>query len=297
MPSNVEKIERFVRGEIEFVPAACRFQLHITSIEGVDQMIVAINVPDGEPLDVTVEKITGMIFAKAKSMAEESDRLLQFNIFSFERRKSRLKKDGTARIRRNMERFSVPGGLRQTMMNRASMPGEIGEGISVSEPPTPQGVLGLLMRHNDEKDRKNTQLVEMILEHTLAENRRLSADNAVLHRQSAEVRAEREAIMSEAAQRNMDMTKFQNDEARKKMAFEMLATQLFPKLAEYLPGIMESIMGKAPALPAEASAADEKLKKLQIAFLAFDEDTRNEIGAKLFEKNPAVAKQLFDLLL
>ena len=283
-----ERLARFIRKEIEVVPAASLFTLRVVDVHGRDTKIKAFSVNPKLDPKTQAEALAGEIFEMSADVAKSMIGMARFRLFA------KVKREEF----RSQYPFVVRGGAMHSLTpdGLPPPPGMVTE----SEPATPTGMVGQVMRHNE-------AIMRMMIESMGAMTEGLRQENEALR--SRVIRAEEvwqagreklEDLMDRSMDRHIKETKELAHEARKDRLLTAATDQFMPHIAKTLPALIAKVSGgalgggaeggdgAAPSLP-----GDEK-GELREILMGLDDEAADTLQKSL---GPDKLQRLMQLLL
>lgn len=283
-----ERLTRFIRKEIEVVPAASLFTLRVVDVDGRDTKIQAFTVNPKLDPKTQAEAIAGEVFEMSSDVAKSMIGMARFRLFA------KVKREEF----RSQYPFVVRGGAMHSLTpdGLPPPPGMVTE----SEPATPTGMVGQVMRHNE-------AIMRMMIESMGSMTEGLRQENEALR--SRVIRAEEvwqagrdklEDLMDRSMERHIKETKELAGEARKDRLLTAATDQFMPHIAKTLPALIAKVSGGA--LGGEAAGGDgaapslpgDEKGELREILMGLDDEAADKLQKSL---GPDKLQRLMQLLL
>jgi len=281
-----ERLARFIRKEIEVVPAASTFTLRVVDVDGRDNKIKSFPVNPKLDPRTQAEALAGEIFEMSADVAKSMVGMARFRLF--------------AKVKSQEFRAQYPFVVRgQAMLSPDGLPPPMGL-VTESEPATPTGMVGQVMRHNE-------AIMRMMIESMGAMTEGLRQENEALR--SRVIRAEEvwqagreklEDLMDRSMDRQIKETKELAHEARKDRLVTAATDQFMPHLAKTLPALIAKVSGGAVAGDADGgdgaapSLPGNEKGELREILMGLDDEAADTLQKSL---GPDKLQRLMQLLL
>jgi len=220
-----ERIARFIRKEIEVVPAATSFTLRVHDVDGRDNLIKRFPVGKNVEPKIAAEAIAGEIFEASQDVARSMIGLARFHLFAKENKSGEFRAQFPFVVRGSAQIPIGDGG-----------PGGL---VSESEPATPTGIVGQAMRHNEALMRMMIESMGAMTEGLRQENEALRSRVSKAEEVWSQGRQALEDMMDRSLARKVQETKELAGEERKDMLVRKLAEEVIPQVSRQLPGVFQ----------------------------------------------------------
>lgn len=293
MASTEENLRRFLKRELETVPWPRDFVLRSLQMDAPERVIARLK-PDSEKWRESpaeeVRRLVVEILDMSKVEAQGAFHILKLEL------RCCIKEEGNDRKSYRASMTWSERGLARDVGNNGTSFGE-------AEPPTNTGVTSQLMRHNEVLMRMATEGMSAIMDSLKQENADLRRWRAKDEEEWAQRRLAMEKLLDRASDRDIKTMREKSDQARKDELMKQLATNFFPVIQKYIPGLIDKVIGglgmggagvvKLPenATPAELAQAEEQKteaeqlrKELREIVAALPEEQSNALFESLPEE-------------